>query len=62
MPVYEFKCEEEHRWEIGVPIEDRDLEVLCPSCEGKGTRLFSAPGIEFKAKGFYTTDNRKIGK
>lgn len=62
MPVYEFKCEKEHRWETGLPMEDRDLEQNCPSCSEIGKRIISSPGIEFKAKGFYTTDNRRIGK
>jgi putative FmdB family regulatory protein len=35
-------------------------EMICPGCDSTETvRTFSAPGLVFKSKGFYSTDNRK---
>jgi len=62
MPVYEFECEKLHKWQAGLKIDERDTEQTCVACGATGKRIFSPPGIEFKSKGFYTTDNRKIGK
>ena len=33
--------------------------AACPTCGGKGRRLFFPAGIVFKGTGFYKTDNRK---
>ena len=33
--------------------------AACPTCGGKGRRLFFPAGIVFKGTGFYKTDSRK---
>jgi hypothetical protein len=38
-----------------------DPNAACPTCGGRGRRLFFPAGIVFKGSGFYKTDNRKSG-
>ncbi len=66
MPTYEFKCENCGR----ITTEDHSIVESIPSmitckfegCEAKARRVFSAPAVHFKGKGFYTTDYRKQTK
>ena len=32
--------------------------TVCPACEGRLRKLFSAVGVVFKGSGFYRTDSR----
>ena len=36
-----------------------DPVAACPTCGGRGRRLFFPAGIVFKGTGFYKTDSRK---
>ena len=61
MPNYDYKCEKcGHVFEAQHSHKDRPL-TACPSngCQGKVRRLFSAPAIVFRGKGFHTTDYGK---
>lgn len=60
MPLYEFKCEDGHMWEINVPIAERDNPQQCEDCGGYGTRLYFPLTVQFNAKDFYSTDNPKM--
>jgi putative FmdB family regulatory protein len=58
MPIYEYKCEKcgnrfEKQQSMGDPAPGK-----CPSngCRGKVTRVFSAPAIMFKGKGWHVND------
>jgi len=58
MPVYEYKCEKcGHRFEVEGSFNDKRVSV-CPSngCKGQVERVFSAPAIVFKGKGWHATD------
>lgn len=58
MPTYQYVCND-----CGQPLEvvqkfSDDALTVCPSCEGKLRKVFSAAAIVFKGSGFYKTDNR----
>ena len=58
MPTYEFKCEKcGHKFETEQSVSD-PAPTKCPSngCRGKVTRVFSAPAIMFKGKGWHVND------
>ena len=58
MPVYEYKCEKcGHRFEVEQSISEKPIGQ-CPSngCRGQVVRVFSAPAIVFKGKGWHATD------
>src|SRR5437763_11090351 len=58
MPTYQYVCTE-----CGEPLEvvqkfsDEPLTV-CPACQGRLRKVFSAVGVVFKGSGFYKTDSR----
>jgi putative FmdB family regulatory protein len=56
MPLYEYQCSKcGHRFE---KIQSFSAEPIkeCPVCGGATERLISAPAIQFKGSGFYSTD------
>jgi putative FmdB family regulatory protein len=58
MPTYEYACTEcGEQLEVVQSFSDDPLTV-CPVCEGKLRKLFSAVGVVFKGSGFYKTDSR----
>lgn len=58
MPTYQYACTEcGERLEVVQKFTDDPLAV-CPACDGKLRKLFSAVGIVFKGSGFYRTDSR----
>lgn len=58
MPTYQYACTEcGERLEVVQKFTDDPLTV-CPACDGKLRKLFSAVGIVFKGSGFYRTDSR----
>lgn len=36
-------------------------DIMCPSCGGEASKVFSASGIKFEGSGFYNTDQRGGG-
>ena len=61
MPTYQYACTTcGHNLEAVQSFTDEPLTV-CPECEGRLRKLFSAVGIVFKGSGFYRTDSRKNG-
>ena len=56
MPLYEYVCQScGKKTEVLQGMKERPLKV-CPHCGGKLKKAFSAPAIQFKGSGFYTTD------
>lgn len=56
MPTYEYACRDcgEHL-EVVQSFKDDALEV-CPSCDGRLRKVFSAAGIVFKGSGWHSKD------
>ena len=61
MPIYEYRCENEHRFEAFQPMADDALDI-CEVCGAPAQRVLSAPAVHFKGSGFYTTDYARKGK
>ena len=58
MPTYQYQCTEcGEALEVVQKFTD-DALTVCPNCEGKLRKVFSAVGIVFKGSGFYRTDSR----
>ncbi len=56
MPLYEYRCKAcGHRFEKIQTFSAPDWKE-CPVCKGEVERLISAPSIQFKGSGFYSTD------
>lgn len=55
MPIYEYKCENAHVFDVLQKISDEPL-TTCPECGGLAKKLMSPVGISFKGSGFYATD------
>jgi putative FmdB family regulatory protein len=57
MPMYEYRCPIcNTQMELELSM-DHDL-VRCTDCGAQANRIYSVPGIVFKGKGFYSTDNK----
>jgi putative FmdB family regulatory protein len=62
VPTYQYACTEcGHRLEAVQSFSD-DALTVCPECEGRLRKLYSAVGIVFKGSGFYRTDSRSGSK
>jgi putative FmdB family regulatory protein len=58
VPTYQYQCTEcGEALEVVQKFTD-DALTVCPNCEGKLRKVFSAVGIVFKGSGFYRTDSR----
>jgi len=56
MPTYEYKCNGcEHLFETIRSYRERETEINCPQCGMTSTRVYSAPAVQFKGTGFYST-------
>jgi putative FmdB family regulatory protein len=56
MPLYEYRCKAcGHRFEKIQSFSAPD-EKECPVCHREVERLISAPAVQFKGSGFYSTD------
>lgn len=58
MPIYEYRCDRGHTFEVMQRITDDALTV----CEEHGTpvqRVFHPVAVHFKGSGFYNTDYGK---
>jgi putative FmdB family regulatory protein len=58
MPIYEYECENKHRFEKWQSIKD-DPITECPECGTTVRKIFHPAGIIFKGSGWYITDSRK---
>jgi putative FmdB family regulatory protein len=56
LPLYEYRCKScGHQFEKIQSFSAPD-EKECPLCHGELERLISAPAVQFKGSGFYSTD------
>jgi putative FmdB family regulatory protein len=61
MPVYEYRCENGHNFEVTQRMSD-DPVTACPTCGAPVKRVFHPIAVHFKGSGFYNTDyGRKKG-
>jgi putative FmdB family regulatory protein len=55
MPIYEYRCEDGHTFEVMQRMSDDPL-VSCEACEAPVQRVFHPVAVHFKGSGFYNTD------
>jgi putative FmdB family regulatory protein len=61
MPVYEYRCDNGHTFEVMQRMSD-DPVATCEVCGAPVQRVFHPVAVHFKGSGFYTTDyGRKKG-
>jgi putative FmdB family regulatory protein len=62
MPTYEYACRSCGRHiDVQQSFTDDPL-TTCPTCGGQLRKVFGNIAISFKGTGFYSTDNRSLGK
>jgi putative FmdB family regulatory protein len=55
MPIYDYKCDNGHRFEAMQSMSDAPIDT-CDVCDAPAHRILHAPAVHFKGSGFYTTD------
>ena len=55
MPIYEYRCERGHQFEVMQKMTDDPVQS-CTRCEAPVQRVFHPVAVHFKGKGFYNTD------
>jgi putative FmdB family regulatory protein len=55
MPIYEYKCENGHVFEVIQRMTDEPL-TACEECGAPAARVLTPPAIHFKGSGFHNTD------
>ncbi|HEX3737825.1 MAG TPA: FmdB family zinc ribbon protein [Solirubrobacterales bacterium] len=62
MPIYEYKCDNGHVFDVLQKMTDESL-TECVECGAPAHRVLTAPAVHFKGSGFYNTDygKRKSG-
>ena len=61
MPIYEYKCENAHVFDVMQKMSDNPL-TECRECGASVRKVLQPVGISFKGSGFYSTDyNSKAG-
>ena len=58
MPIYEYKCENGHVFEVIQKMTDEAL-TECQECGAPAVRVLHSPAVHFKGSGFYNTDYGK---
>ena len=58
MPIYEYRCEKGHTFEVMQRMTDDPVEV-CETCSAPVQRVFHPVAVHFKGSGFYNTDYGK---
>src|SRR5215212_11514597 len=60
MPIYEYKCENGHVFDVMQKLSDDPLSS-CVECGAPVRKVLHPVGISFKGSGFYSTDYSKDG-
>jgi putative FmdB family regulatory protein len=60
MPIYEYRCENGHVFDIMQRMSEDSL-AECVQCEAPVKKVLHPVGISFKGSGFYSTDYNKKG-
>jgi putative FmdB family regulatory protein len=55
MPIYEYRCEQGHTFEVMQGMSD-DPVSSCQTCSAPVQRVFHPVAVHFKGSGFYNTD------
>ena len=55
MPIYEYRCDNGHIFEVMQKMTDDPVSV-CSTCEAPVQRVFHPVAVHFKGEGFYNTD------
>jgi putative FmdB family regulatory protein len=55
MPIYEYRCEQGHTFEVMQRMSDDPVQA-CETCEAPVARVFHPVAVHFKGSGFYNTD------
>ncbi len=58
MPIYEYKCDNGHVFDVMQKMADEPL-TECVECGAPAQRQLTAPAVHFKGSGFYNTDYGK---
>ena len=61
MPIYEYKCENGHVFDVIQKMTDEAL-TECQECGAPAVRVLHSPAVHFKGSGFYNTDYGKKKK
>jgi len=60
MPIYEYRCENDHVFDIMQKMSEDPL-TECVQCDASVKKVLQPVGISFKGSGFYSTDYNKKG-
>ena len=55
MPIYEYRCENGHLFEVMQKMSDAPV-TICETCGAPVQRVFHPIAVHFKGSGFYNTD------
>ena len=55
MPIYEYRCDNGHLFEVMQRMSDGPVTV-CETCDAPVQRVFHPVAVHFKGSGFYNTD------
>ncbi len=55
MPIYEYKCENGHVFDVIQKFSDEPL-TECTECGAPASRVLHSPAVHFKGSGFHNTD------
>jgi putative FmdB family regulatory protein len=55
MPIYEYRCEQGHTFEVTQRMTDDPISA-CQTCDAPVERVFHPVAVHFKGSGFYNTD------
>src|SRR5437868_10122190 len=55
MPIYEYRCQQGHTFEVMQRMSDDPVSV-CETCAAPVERVFRPVAVHFKGSGFYNTD------
>jgi len=61
MPLYEYRCERGHTFEVMQRMSE-DPVTACTTCGAPVERVFHPVAVHFKGSGFYTTDYARKGR
>ena len=61
VPTYQYVCNDCGESLEAVQKFSDDALTVCPSCEGRLRKVYSAVGVVFKGSGFYRNDSRSTG-
>ncbi|HSS32574.1 MAG TPA: FmdB family zinc ribbon protein [Solirubrobacterales bacterium] len=61
MPIYEYKCDNGHVFDVMQKMADQPL-IECVECGAPAVRVLHSPAVHFKGSGFYNTDYGKKKK